>query len=98
MTMDEHTSAWLKAYCPCENGAHVFDPDDQEFGGRTVRNFPGKDLTVFRELSSAGEGDDYDLTIDLMKGGESVDECFIRRQDLTLIEREIERKIKRKTQ
>ena len=80
---------WLKLYRPCTNGVHVLDPDG-EFGGVTVANFPGADLSIFRELSSAGEGDDFDLLCDLHQDGDLIDAQPIRRQDLALIERRLE--------
>lgn len=90
MTRDEHYAAWCKAYYPCENGVHVFNPDDDEFGGRTVQNFPGADLSAFRSLSSAGDGDDFDLICDLQEDGFIIDNVMIRRQDLALIERALQ--------
>lgn len=90
MGRDEHYEKWIKAYCPCKNGVHVFDPDDDEFGGRTVQNFPGADLAIFNELSSAGDGDDFDLICDLMVDGDWIDTALIRRQDLALIERRLQ--------
>lgn len=86
---DAHIRAWLKAYCPCRDGVHVLDPNDEEFGGRTVQNFPGADLTAFQELSSAGEGDDFDLLCDFMEHGDIIENVTIRRQDLALIERRL---------
>lgn len=79
---------WMTLYRPCENGVHVLDPEG-EFGGVTVQNFPGVDLTRFRELSSAGEGDDFDLLCDLHEDGNLIDTAVIRRQDLALIERRL---------
>lgn len=79
---------WRKVYYPCDNGVHVMDPDG-EFGGVTVRNFPRADLTLFRELSSAGEGDDFDLICDFYERGELIEIAVIRRQDLALIERRL---------
>lgn len=84
----EHDQRWQEVYFPCDNGVHVFDSDG-EFGGVTVQNFPNKDLAVFRELSSAGEGDDFDLICDLFVAGEIIDNITIRRQDLALIERQM---------
>lgn len=87
--LTENERRWMKLYRPCQNGVHVIDPDG-EFGGVTVSNFPGVDLSVFRELSSAGEGDDFDLLCDLHQNGELIDVVTIRRQDLALIERRLE--------
>lgn len=78
----------MRVYVPCETGVHVLDPEG-EFGGVTVQNFPGADLSVFNELSSAGEGDDFDLLCDLHQDGELIDTAVIRRQDLALIERRL---------
>lgn len=86
--MRELHREWRKVYYPCDNGVHVMDPDG-EFGGVTVRNFPRADLSAFRELSSAGEGDDFDLVCDLFEDGELIDNVMIRRQDLALIERRL---------
>lgn len=79
---------WLRLYTPCKTGVHVMDPEG-EFGGVTVANFPDADLAVFREISSAGEGDDFDLLCDLYRDGDLLDTATIRRQDLALIERAI---------
>lgn len=81
---------WRAEYHPCDNGVHVFQPEGGEFGGLTLRNFPGATLDVFRELSTAGEGDDFDLICDLVDGdGNIIDDVCIRRQDLELIERRL---------
>lgn len=89
MSFDREAHArWRAVYHPCENGVHIFQPEG-EFGGETVKNFPGVTLDVFRRLSSAGEGDDWDLLCDLMEDGSCIDDVPIRRQDLELIEREL---------
>jgi hypothetical protein len=80
---------WRAEYHPCENGVHVYQPEGGEFGGITVRNYPGATLAIFAEHSSAGEGDDYDLICDLVVDGSLVDDVCIRRQDLELIDRAI---------
>lgn len=80
---------WRAEYHPCENGVHIYQPEGGEFGGLTLRNFPGATLEVFRRLSSAGEGDDFDLICDLFAEGSVIDDVCIRRQDLEVIEREI---------
>jgi len=78
----------MALFRPCENGVHVFAPED-EFGGVTVKNFPGADLAIFRQMSSAGDGDDFDLICDLHEGGDLIDCVVIRRQDLALIDRNL---------
>lgn len=80
---------WRAEYHPCENGVHVFQPEGGEFGGITLKNFPNATLDIFREHSSAGEGDDFDLICDLMEDGSIVGDVLIRRQDLDIIERAI---------
>jgi len=81
---------WKAEYHPCDNGVHVFQPEGGEFGGLTLQNFPGATLDVFRELSTAGDGDDFDLICDLFDGdGNIIDDVCIRRQDLELIERRL---------
>lgn len=81
---------WMRMYRPCENGVHVAAlGEDIEFGGITVKNFPCADLSVFRECSTAG--DDWDLMADLMKDGAITEQCGIRRQDLAIIERRLQR-------
>lgn len=77
---------WHKEYHPCENGVHVFQPEGGEFGGITLRNYPGETLGIFRQLSSAGEDDDFDLICDLIVGGDIVDDVVIRRQDVAVID------------
>ena len=77
-------------YHPCENGVHIFCGEQKEFGGYTVKNFPGATLDVFIKHSSADyNSDDFDLVCDLMEDGSIVKDCVIRRQDLAIIEREI---------
>jgi hypothetical protein len=93
MTRSWHDPAflarWRAEYHPCEDGVHVFQPEGGEFGGLTLRNFPGATLDVFRELSTAGEGDDFDLVCDLFEDGSVIEDVCIRRQDLELIERRL---------
>lgn len=78
---------WRAEYHPCENGVHIFQPEGGEHGGLTLENFPGLDLTLFREHSSAGEGDNFDLLADLFIDGDLIDNVAIRRQDLEVIRR-----------
>jgi hypothetical protein len=85
----EQIRRWQAEYHPCNNGVHVFQPEGGEFGGITLRNFPGASLDVFRELSTAGEGDDFDLLCDLFQDGDLMENVGIRRQDLAVIERAI---------
>lgn len=77
---------WWAEYHPCENGVHIFQPEGGEFGGITLRNYPGETLEVFRRFTSAGDGDDFDLICDLLVNGDIVDDVAIRRQDLAVIE------------
>lgn len=89
--MDKATfNRWQREYHPCETGLHVFQPEGGEFGGLTLRNFPGARPEQIDGLSSAGEGDDFDLVIDVMERGDLVDTIPIRRQDLAAIERALE--------
>ena len=83
---------WEAEYHPCDNGVHIFQPEGGEFGGLTLKNFPGETLDVFRSLSTAGEGDDFDLLCDLFVDGDLIDNVGIRRQDLAVIERALLRK------
>ena len=46
-------------------------------------------LDPVRAVSSAGEGDDWDLLVDLFENGDMIDNVAIRRQDLELLERAI---------
>lgn len=81
---------WMAEYHPCETGVSIFQPEGGEFGGLTLRNFPGATLEPILALSSAGEGDDFDLVCDLYDEGDLVDTLAIRRQDLAAIERALE--------
>jgi len=83
---------WVREYHPCENGVHVFQPEGGEFGGITLENFPGETLAVFREHSTAGDGDDWDLICDLVKNGDIIEDVCIRRQDLEIIRRTLSTK------
>lgn len=87
---DEEIRAWRAEYHPCDNGVHIFQPEGGRHGGLTVKNFPGATLDLFRELSTAGEGDDWDLLADLHVNGDLIDNVAIRRQDLSVIERALE--------
>lgn len=89
--MDRATfNRWQREYHPCHNGLHVFQPEGGEFGGLTLKNFPGSKPEQIIGLSSAGDGDDFDLIIDVMEDGSLVDTIPIRRQDLAAIERLLE--------
>lgn len=44
---------WQNEYHPCENGLHVFQPEGEEFGGLTLRNFPRATPHQIAGLSSA---------------------------------------------
>jgi hypothetical protein len=78
---------WRAEYHPCETGVSIFQPEGGEFGGLTLRNFPGATLAPIMALSSAGEGDDFDLVCDLYVDGDLIDTLAIRRQDLAAVER-----------
>ena len=80
---------WEAAYYPCRNGLHVFDPDDDRFGGVTVRNFPmlaGDARRLFEEcrVECESHGDDpEDYLVDLCVDGDCMtDNFFISRQML----------------
>lgn len=89
--MDRVTfNRWQREYHPCETGLHVFQPEGGEFGGLTLKNFPSAKPEQIAGLSSAGEGDDFDLIIDVMEHGDLVDTIAIRRQDLAAIEHALE--------
>lgn len=81
---------WCREYHPCQDGLHIFQPEGGEFGGITLRNFPDAAPEQIGGLSSAGDGDDFDLIVDVMDAGEIVDMIPIRRQDLAAIEQALE--------
>jgi hypothetical protein len=83
----EEIREWRREYHPCQNGVHIFHPDCGNHGGLTIKNFPGASLDLFRQLSTAGDGDDWDLLADLHINGDLIDNVAIRRQDLAVIER-----------
>lgn len=82
-------ASWRAEYHPCETGVSIFQPEGGEFGGLTLKNYPDADVEVFRRLSSAGDGDDFDLLADVYRDGDLIDTIAIRRQDLEPIDRAI---------